>query len=238
MKLSKIQELLRIVAESGVAEVEIEEDDFKLTVRQNSPHVIMQPAGIGAMQQVPQAAPYAAPQGQPGYAPQQAPPQAPPQGHQQAPPQAPPQQTPAPQGGGQQAPGPAAASGGAQQGGGSQGGGAPAGATSDGAAAGDAAAGDAAAGDASAEAADTEAAADEHVVKAPIVGTFYRAPSPDSDPFVEVGDTVSEGDVLCIIEAMKLMNEIECETSGTIKEVLVEDAEPVEFDQPLFVIKE
>jgi len=70
------------------------------------------------------------------------------------------------------------------------------------------------------------------------VGTFYRAPSPDADSFVEVGDSVSEGDVLCIIEAMKLMNEIECETSGTIQEILVEDAEPVEFDQPLFVIDE
>ena len=86
---------------------------------------------------------------------------------------------------------------------------------------------------------ETEAdAAEGHVVKAPIVGTFYRAPSPDSAPFVEVGDSVSEGDVLCIIEAMKLMNEIECETSGTIEEILVEDAEPVEFDQPLFVIDE
>jgi acetyl-CoA carboxylase biotin carboxyl carrier protein len=74
-------------------------------------------------------------------------------------------------------------------------------------------------------------------VRAPIVGTFYRRPSPDSDPYVEVGDSVGEGDVLCIIEAMKLMNEIECETSGTVKEILVEDAEPVEFDQPLFVIE-
>ncbi|MFB6249841.1 MAG: acetyl-CoA carboxylase biotin carboxyl carrier protein, partial [Salinibacter sp.] len=86
--------------------------------------------------------------------------------------------------------------------------------------------------------AETETAAEEHVVKAPIVGTFYRAPSPDDDPFVEVGDSVGEGDVLCIIEAMKLMNEIECETSGTVQEILVEDAEPVEFDQPLFVVDE
>ncbi|WP_263820760.1 acetyl-CoA carboxylase biotin carboxyl carrier protein, partial [Salinibacter sp.] len=89
-----------------------------------------------------------------------------------------------------------------------------------------------------AEAEETEAAAEEHVVKAPIVGTFYRAPSPDDPPFVEVGDEVQEGDVLCIIEAMKLMNEIECETAGTVKEILVEDAEPVEFDQPLFVLDE
>ena len=76
------------------------------------------------------------------------------------------------------------------------------------------------------------------VVPAPIVGTFYRRPSPDDDPYVEVGDTVEEGDVLCLIEAMKLMNEIECETPGTIKEILVEDAEPVEYEQPLFVIEE
>lgn len=73
-------------------------------------------------------------------------------------------------------------------------------------------------------------------VPAPIVGTFYRCPSPDDDPYVEVGDTVKEGDLLCIIEAMKLMNEIECETPGTVKEILVEDGEPVEYEQPLFVI--
>jgi len=74
-------------------------------------------------------------------------------------------------------------------------------------------------------------------VRAPIVGTFYRASSPESPPFVEVGDTVNPGDVLCIIEAMKLMNEIEAEVSGTVKEVLVENAHPIEFDQPLFVIE-
>ena len=75
-------------------------------------------------------------------------------------------------------------------------------------------------------------------VPAPIVGTFYRCPSPDDPPYVEVGDTVKEGDVLCIIEAMKLMNEIESEVSGTVREILVEDAEPVEYEQPLFVIEE
>ncbi len=73
-------------------------------------------------------------------------------------------------------------------------------------------------------------------VRAPIVGTFYTAPNPDSDPFVKVGQKVSTGDVLCIIEAMKLMNEIECEVSGTISAVLIEDGTPVEFDQPLFVV--
>jgi acetyl-CoA carboxylase biotin carboxyl carrier protein len=87
------------------------------------------------------------------------------------------------------------------------------------------------------EAAEAGSGDNEELVRAPIVGTFYRRPSPDSDPYVEVGDSVGDGDILCIIEAMKLMNEIECETSGTIKEILVEDAEPVEFDQPLFVIE-
>ena len=73
-------------------------------------------------------------------------------------------------------------------------------------------------------------------VNAPIVGTFYGAPSPDADAFVKVGDTVSTGDVLCIIEAMKLMNEIESEVSGTITKILVENGTPVEYDQPLFII--
>lgn len=75
-----------------------------------------------------------------------------------------------------------------------------------------------------------------HVVTAPMVGTFYRAGSPDAPPFVEVGQTVKEGDTLCIIEAMKLMNEIESDTSGVIKAILVESGQPVEFGQPMFVI--
>jgi acetyl-CoA carboxylase biotin carboxyl carrier protein len=73
-------------------------------------------------------------------------------------------------------------------------------------------------------------------VKSPMVGTFYRAGSPGAKPFVEVGQTVKTGDVLCIIEAMKLMNEIEAETTGTIKHILVENGQPVEYGQPLFVI--
>ena len=72
-------------------------------------------------------------------------------------------------------------------------------------------------------------------IKSPIIGTFYRKPSPDKPAFVEVGDKVSEGNVLCVIEAMKLFNEIESEISGTIVKVLVEDSTPVEFDQPLFL---
>ncbi len=201
MKLSKIQELLRIVSESGVAEIEIEEDDFKLTIRQNAPQVLMQPSSYPmqmphATQPMQQAAPAQAPAaGRPGAA-----------------------QPPAAS--------PPAASGGAPS--------ASAGAAT-------AEASNNATTDGTATDEGDEAAAPEtegYVVKAPIVGTFYEAPSPDSDPYVQVGDRVSEGDVLCIIEAMKLMNEIEAETSGTIEEVLVEDAEPVEFDQPLFVIDE
>lgn len=80
------------------------------------------------------------------------------------------------------------------------------------------------------------AAPQGEVVKAPMVGTFYRAPSPGASPFVEVGQTVKEGQPLCIIEAMKLLNEIEADKSGVIKEILVDNGEPVEFGQPLFLI--
>ena len=73
-------------------------------------------------------------------------------------------------------------------------------------------------------------------VKAPMVGTFYRSAGPDKDPFVKVGDRVQKGQTLCIIEAMKLFNEIEAEFSGTVVDILVENAVPVEFDQPLFVV--
>lgn len=73
-------------------------------------------------------------------------------------------------------------------------------------------------------------------IKSPIIGTFYRKPSPDKPVFVEVGDTIATGDVLCVIEAMKLFNDIESEISGTIVKVLVDDSSPVEFDQPLFLV--
>ncbi|MEM8484169.1 MAG: acetyl-CoA carboxylase biotin carboxyl carrier protein [Bacteroidota bacterium] len=171
MDLSQIREILKIVAESGVAEVEIEEDDFKMVVRLNTPNVSIQS----------QAPAYPFPQ--PVYAPPPAYAQPP------AAPVAP-------------APAPAAA--------------APA---------------------APAAATPAPAADPANTIKAPIVGTFYRAPSPEADAFVKVGDTVQVGDVLCIIEAMKLMNEIESEVAGTIKEILIQDAEPVEYDQPLFVIE-
>lgn len=73
-------------------------------------------------------------------------------------------------------------------------------------------------------------------VKSPIIGTFYRKPSPDKPVFVEVGDNIKDGDVLCVIEAMKLFNEIESEVTGKIVKVLVDDSSPVEFDQPLFLV--
>ncbi len=92
---------------------------------------------------------------------------------------------------------------------------------------------------AAAEPATPEAASDDSkyiTIKSPIIGTFYRKPSPDKPPFVEVGDTISQGDVLCVIEAMKLFNDIESEVSGKIIKILAEDSSPVEFDQPLFLI--
>ncbi len=73
-------------------------------------------------------------------------------------------------------------------------------------------------------------------IKSPIIGTFYRKPSPDKPMFVEVGKTIKEGDVLCVIEAMKLFNEIESEISGKIVKILVDDSSPVEYDQPLFLV--
>lgn len=180
MDLAQIKELLKIVAESGVAEVEIEEDEFKLVVRKNSPSVTLQP---------PAFAQYGMPYPAPGFA---APPA--PAGAQPAPAPSTNQSQPAP---------------------------APAHHSET----------------APTEAHEEKTAENEIVVKAPIVGTFYRAPAPDEDSFVAVGDDVSPGDVLCIIEAMKLMNEIECEVRGTVKKILVEDAQPVEYDQPLFLIE-
>ena len=78
---------------------------------------------------------------------------------------------------------------------------------------------------------------DGDIITSPMVGTFYRSASPESKPFVEKGQKVSKGDTLCILEAMKMMNQVNAETGGTIIDILVDDAEPVEFGQPLFVIK-
>ena len=87
----------------------------------------------------------------------------------------------------------------------------------------------------------TEAPKDEAdnliTIKSPMIGTFYRKPSPDKDVFIEVGDTIKEGDVLCVVEAMKLFNEIESEMGGKIVKILVDDSSPVEFDQPLFLVE-
>ena len=87
-----------------------------------------------------------------------------------------------------------------------------------------------------APAAETEPSQEGHVVKAPMVGTFYRSPSPDAKVFVEVGQAIKEGDTICIIEAMKLMNEIEADASGVVKAILVENGQPVEYGQPLFIL--
>jgi acetyl-CoA carboxylase biotin carboxyl carrier protein len=76
-----------------------------------------------------------------------------------------------------------------------------------------------------------------HLLRSPIVGTFYRSPSPDKPPFVQEGDVVRKGQVLCIVEAMKLMNEIECDVDGVVIRALPENAQPVEFDEPLFAIR-
>jgi len=76
-----------------------------------------------------------------------------------------------------------------------------------------------------------------HTVNSPMVGTFYRSASPESSTFVEVGQSVTEGDTLCIIEAMKILNQIEADTSGVVKKILVENGQPVEYNQPLFVIE-
>lgn len=89
---------------------------------------------------------------------------------------------------------------------------------------------------------DAGAAVDElvpegHAIKSPMVGTFYRAPSPGAKPFVEVGAHVSEGDTLCIIEAMKMLNQIECDRAGVVAAILVENGQPVEYGQPIFVIE-
>ena len=86
------------------------------------------------------------------------------------------------------------------------------------------------------EASDAPAAISGHTVNSPMVGTFYRSPAPDAAPFIEVGTAVKAGDVICIVEAMKMMNQIEADKSGVIEAILVEDGQPLEFDQPMVVI--
>ena len=157
MKAKEIQELINFLSESGLEEVNIETDDFKVSIKRSAEQHVIASAPIAQ----PAAAPAPAP------APQAAP-----------------------------APAPAAD------------GGAPA------------------------------ASSDSNLVeiKSPMIGTFYRSPNPESPSFVEVGSSVNAGDPVCIIEAMKLFNEIESEVSGKIVKVLVDNAQPVEYDQPLFLV--
>ena len=172
MKLTEIQDLIKFVARAGVTEVEIEQKDFKLTIKSEMPK------GRGKKEeqvvqtiQVPAAMPQAMVQSAPVAAAAPAP----------APAAAP---APAP------APAPTPA----------------------------------------------EDTSNLIEVKSPMIGTFYRRPSPDKDVFAEVGDVIKPGDTVCVIEAMKLFNEIEAEVQGKIVKVLVDDNSPVEYDQPLFLI--
>jgi acetyl-CoA carboxylase biotin carboxyl carrier protein len=162
MNLTEIQDLIKFVAKSGVTEVEIEEKDFKITIKADSKKSKKEEQTIYVQQPVAQpVAQVAAPAAAPAVA-----------------------------------PAPAAA-----------------------------------------PAAPVAAAEDKYItVKSPMIGTFYRSPSPDKPVFVEVGDAIKPGDPVCIIEAMKLFNEIESEVAGKIVKVLVDDASPVEYDQPLFLV--
>jgi acetyl-CoA carboxylase biotin carboxyl carrier protein len=172
MDLEKVERLLEIVARSGMAEVEVEEEGFRLFVRATAPASAPPPM---------MAFPPPMPAPMPGY---------PAPGYPAA-----------PSGGNAPAPAPEA-------------------------------------GASAAASAEPGKGANEQIVQAPIVGTFYASPAPDADPFVKVGDRVEVGTVLCIIEAMKLMNEIQSEHAGVVKQVLVQNAQPVEYDQPLFVIEQ
>ncbi|NEN24548.1 acetyl-CoA carboxylase biotin carboxyl carrier protein [Cryomorpha ignava] len=169
MKLTEIQDLIKFVARSGVTEVEIEQANFKITIKSESDK-----KKKGSQQQ------------QEAYL----------QQPMQMMPQMMPQQMQPVQQMQQQAP-------------------------------------------SAAEPTKDQKAEDESkyiTVKSPMIGTFYRSPGPDKDPFLSVGDDIKEGKVICIIEAMKLFNEIEAEISGKIVKVLAEDASPVEYDQPLFLV--
>lgn len=166
MKQSEIQELIKFVAKAGVTEVEIENKDFKITIKSEMPKKKGLAEPVIQQIQVPVAQPQVV--------------------------------APAPV----TAPAPAAAP-------------------------------------APTPVAETPAAEDNSnliEVKSPMIGTFYRRPSPDKDPFKDVGDSIKEGDVVCVIEAMKLFNEIESEVSGKIVKFLVDDNSPVEYDQPLFLV--
>lgn len=163
MDFKQIQELIRLVNESNLGEVSIEQKDFKITIKQKEEHIT---------QMVATSFPAQAPQ-------------------MQLPQQAPQQSLP------------------------------PAGSTSA----------------ATAEKPQAGSSSNTVTIKSPMIGTFYRKPAPGKPNFVEVGDEVSTGKVVCVIEAMKLFNEIESEVKGKIVKILVEDASPVEYDQPLFLVE-
>ena len=160
MDIKEIQNLIKFVARSGAAEVNLETEDFKINIKTDAAYKSEAP--VPQVISMPQVAPQAASMPQPAQ----------------------PAAAPAP--------------------------------------------------------AQTEAAADDDskyvAIKSPMIGTFYRRPSPDKDLFVNVGDEISSGSVVCIIEAMKLFNEIESEISGKVVKVLVDDQTPVEYDQPLFLV--
>lgn len=158
MDIKQIQELIKFVAKSGVNEVAIEQENFKITIKTNQEPVYVNAA-------IPVAAPVAAPLAQAPPAPAPAMPSAP--------------ATPAP----------------------------------------------------------SEDTSKYITIKSPMIGTFYRSASPEKPSFVNVGDEISTGKVLCIVEAMKLFNEIESEVSGRIVKILVDNASPVEYDQPLFLVE-
>ena len=160
MDFKQIQELIKLVNDSNIGEVSVEQKDFKITIRQKEEHVTQV---VASMQQAPIQA-----------LPQQAPQQALPAASAQ----------------------PAAQT----------------------------------------QKQEAAAATNTITIKSPMIGTFYRRPSPDKPNFVEVGDEVSAGKVVCIIEAMKLFNEIESEVKGKVVKILVEDSSPVEYDQPLFLV--
>ncbi|MEX0968433.1 MAG: acetyl-CoA carboxylase biotin carboxyl carrier protein [Bacteroidia bacterium] len=168
MELKDIKELIKFVSKSGVNEVQLEKDDFKIVIKTGAQGPA-EGSGTSYIQMMPSNQP------------------------------APGMMVPAQQQPGQQPP-----------------------------------SGEAPAGPA---AATEPPLASNHVeIKAPMVGTFYRSAGPDKDPFVKVGDNINKGDVVCIIEAMKLFNEIEAEISGKVVKVIADDASPVEFDQPLFIL--
>ncbi len=158
MDIKEIQNLIKFVAKSGVSEVKIENEDFKVTIKNKPEYITPAPAIVPQVTVTPQGIPQTVQTVQ----------------------------------------------------------------------------------DATVSATESTSAADEDKyikVCAPIIGTFYRKPAPDKPPFVEVGDTINVGDTVCIIEAMKLFNEVESEVSGKIVKILVDDATPVEFDQPLFLVE-